>query len=97
MDRISENVLTIMLRQTYYKGWCECELWQLYDFYGASRLSKNVWRDIKNRWDENVADDPDRPGLGIIRYSENASLLFVYLKPEFACNNTVRTIESMIK
>jgi hypothetical protein len=39
------------------RGFAQIAWWELYLWYGASRISKTIWRDLRDRFAEVASDD----------------------------------------
>lgn len=52
-----EDALKHHIDAVAWKGFSFVEWWQLKAWYGLERLSKNVWRDLRDRFDEAAEDN----------------------------------------
>jgi hypothetical protein len=66
------NELSLRLERVYDVGCMEVSGNELRRWYGQDRLSKTVWRDIKDRWEEIDAEAPLLVGISRDTY------VFVY-------------------
>ena len=47
-----EDALLQRIEAVYHRGYAFVEWWELNTWYGVERISKNVWRDLKDRFVE---------------------------------------------
>lgn len=71
MIKRHDAALMNMLDRLDNVGWVEIEWWQLYLWYGAERLTRRVYRDIRERC---LADDGEAE---LYMYAGRASILLV--------------------
>lgn len=45
-----EDALANILDQLDHIGWAEIEWWKLYQWYGVERLTRRIYRDIRDRY-----------------------------------------------
>ncbi|HCR3457427.1 hypothetical protein ACFYLL_17920 [Proteus mirabilis] len=56
------------LNQLYYMGYVTIERWELLSWFGVERISRTVWNDIVEKWDNWFEDnDQNTVPLQIIR------------------------------
>ena len=58
MLRRLEDALLQRIDAVAWRGFAFVEWWELNSWYGVERISKNVWRDLRDRFAE-AADDGD--------------------------------------
>lgn len=47
-----EDALMTRIDQVTHRGWAHIAWWEAYLWYGAERISKKVWRDLRDRFSE---------------------------------------------
>lgn len=52
MIKRHEDSLMARIDALAWQGYCEIKWWELRAWYGMERLTKNVWKDIVDRFDE---------------------------------------------
>jgi hypothetical protein len=69
-----EDALGQRIDAVALKGFAFIEWWELNHWYGVERIGKNVWRDLRDRFDE-AADDKTAE---LYIYEADSGLLLVH-------------------
>lgn len=76
MIRTHEYALSRRIDELAWKGFCFIEWWELQLWYGAERIGKTVWHDLKDRFDEAAEDSSAE--LYIYEFTGSSGVLLIH-------------------